>query len=165
MPRRKYCLSAGTFAVSVLAGGLAWALGLGLGETKEQLKLKYDVSVTDHGTGRATIRLTIADQGRLKPLSSVDLVIPSKDGTGFVDLSLPIAMKEVGANQVAYIHLKRELAERAEVQLKTSSLDGKQQALTWYYHEIPLANYMKADLPEKDARPVAPGVGRVPNSN
>jgi hypothetical protein len=35
--------------------------------------------------------------------------------------------------------VKREFAERAEIELKTSSLDGKKQALTWYYHAIPLA--------------------------
>jgi hypothetical protein len=46
--------------------------------------------------------------------------------------------------------LKRELAERAEIQLKTSSLDGKQQALTWYYHVIPIAEYLKNGEQKKD---------------
>jgi hypothetical protein len=58
---------------------LAWAEGLGLGETKQQLKLDYEVSVKDHGTGRVTVTFTLADAGRLKPLSSVDFSIPSKD--------------------------------------------------------------------------------------
>ena len=64
---------------SVLPAGLVWAMGEQLGETKEQLKLKYDVSVKDHGTGRVTVTLTIADQGRLKPLTSVVLVIPTEE--------------------------------------------------------------------------------------
>jgi hypothetical protein len=27
--------------------------------------------------------------------------------------------------------------------LKTSSMDGKKEELTWYYHAIPLAKYLK----------------------
>ena len=59
--------------------GLAWALGFELGQTKEELKLKYDVSVKDHGTGRVTIVLKIEDYGRLKPVNSVDFYIPAKE--------------------------------------------------------------------------------------
>jgi len=134
------------FAAVVLAANVAWAMGFRLRETKEQLGLKYDVSVVDHGTGRVTVNLTIADQGRLKPLDSVDLVIPNKEnkeGTGFVDLSVALASKEVDGKRSVSVHLTREWAERAEIQLRTSSLDGKQLGLTWYYHAIPLAGYLK----------------------
>ena len=108
---RKFCLLLIVFAATVLATCLAWAEGFGLGETKEQLKLKYDVSVKDHGTGRVTANLTITDQGRLKPLDSVDLVIPSKDGTNFVDLSLSLATRKVAGKLLVRVYLKRELAE------------------------------------------------------
>lgn len=127
-----------------LAVPIAWALGLRLGETKEQLELQYEISVTDHGTGRVTVSLTITDHGRLDPLSTVDLVIPSEDGTNNVDLSLSIALREVHGAQTGRVHLKRELAERAELQLTTSHLDGKQLPLTWYYHPIPLAGYLES---------------------
>jgi hypothetical protein len=40
--------------------------------------------------------------------------------------------------------LTRELAERASIQLQTNTLDGKQEPLTWYYHRIPIADYLKA---------------------
>lgn len=130
-------------AALVLIANPAWALGFRLGETKEQLKLKYDVSVTDHGTGRVTVGLTIADQGRLKPLTSVDLFIPGKDGTGYVDLSASLAITEKDGKQSVSVHLMRDLAERAEIHLKTSSLDGKKEPLTWYYHAIPIADYLK----------------------
>jgi hypothetical protein len=139
MSGRRFCLSATAFAAVALVSSLAWALGEGLSETKQQLKLQYDVSLTDHGTGRATVNLTIADQGRLKPLDSVDLLIPSNDGTGFVDLSVPLATKEVDGKLHVRAHLKKELAERAVLQLRTHLLDGKETPLTWYYHEIPLA--------------------------
>jgi hypothetical protein len=56
---RKFCLLSIFFGALVLDTNLAWALGLQLGETKEQLKLKYDVAAVDHGTGRVTINLTL----------------------------------------------------------------------------------------------------------
>jgi len=123
---------------TILSAGLAWGIGFSLGETKEQLGLKYDVALTDHGTGRVTVNLSIADQGKMQPLTAVDLVIPSS-----VDLSVSLAIEEVDGKQVVRAHLKRDLAERAELQLKTRTLDGKQQPLTWYYHTIPLAEYLK----------------------
>jgi hypothetical protein len=131
------------FVVTVLVAGSAWAIGFGLGETKEELKLDYEVALQDHGTGRVTVNLTIAGQGKLNPLDSVYLVIPSKDGTGHVDLSLSLATREVDGKLSVRAHLKRELAERAEIQLRTRTLDGKQELLTWYYHSIPLAGYLK----------------------
>ncbi|MHC4403878.1 MAG: hypothetical protein ACYTG0_29830 [Planctomycetota bacterium] len=147
---REFRLPSIVFAAIVLSANLAWAEGFGLGETKEQLKLKYDVSLKDHGTGRVTVNLTIADQGRLKPLNSVDLVIPSKDGTNFVDLSLSLATRKVDGKLLVRVHLIRELAERAAIQLRTSSLDGKQEALTWYSHAIPIAEHLKDGEQKKD---------------
>jgi hypothetical protein len=133
-----------------LAGNLAWALGLELGETKEQLKLKYEVAVVDHGTGRVTITLTIADEGRLAPLDrGVELLIPSKEGTGYVDLSVSLNRRKVEGKQVVSVHLTKELAERASIQLNTDTLDGKVAPLTWYYHSIPIAKYLKAGEPKK----------------
>lgn len=143
MHARQFCRSSMVFAAIVLAPNIVWGLGEQLGETKEQLGLKYDVSWVDHGTGRVTVTLAIVDEGRLKPLDSVDLVIPPQDGTGYVDLSLSLATRDVDGKRLAKVHLKRDLAERAEIHLKTSSLDGKKSPLTWYYHVIPVAEYLK----------------------
>ncbi len=127
---------------------LCWALGFDLGHSKEQLKLEYEVSVTDHGTGRVKVILSIADQGRLTPLTSVSLMIPDEDtkptGGHFVDLSVSLATREEGGRQVARVHLLKEWAERAVIQLRTGHLDGKQSPLTWYYHTIPIVDYMKS---------------------
>jgi hypothetical protein len=96
-----------------------------------------------------TVELTIADEGRLKPLSSVDLlVMPRGEKSGHVDLSVSLATREVDRKRVATVHLTRELAERASIQLKTNHLDGKQAPLTWYYHSIPLAKH----LPKPDQK-------------
>lgn len=158
-------LSSLVLAALVLAACFAWAEGLGLGETKEQLRLDYRVSVVDHGTGRVTVNLTIADEGRLKPLDSVDLVVPSKDGTNCVDLSLSLATREVDGKRSVSVHLKRELAERAEIHLRTSSLDGKQEPLTWYYHAIPIAEYIKngerKNVAEGDDKPTSKDLGKI----
>ena len=147
---RKTCLPWVVLAAIVLSANLAWALGLELGESKEQLKLKYDVSVVDHGTGRVTITLTIADEGRLAPLDrGVELLIPSKEGTGYVDLSVSLNRRKVEGKQVVSVHLTKELAERASIQLNTDTLDGKVAPLTWYYHSIPIARYLKPEEPKK----------------
>ncbi len=140
---RKQALPCVVFVAAVLAGNIAWGLGERLGQSKEQLKLDYEISAVDHGTGRVTVNLTIADEGRLKPLSGVELVIPGQEGSGHVDLSVPLAARVVDGKRLLNVHLKREWAERAEIQLRTSHLDGKQEALTWYFHTIPIANCLK----------------------
>jgi hypothetical protein len=146
MPLRKLCLPIAAFAAVVLAATHAEALGFKLSETKEQLKLDYEVSATDHGTGRVTLVLTLAEEGRLGPLSGVQLVVPSEAGTGHVDLSVSLnTEKRDDGTTVARVHLKKELAERAEFQLRTWHLDGKQTPRTWYYHSIPFADYVRDD--------------------
>ncbi|MEX0725122.1 MAG: hypothetical protein WD065_02555 [Planctomycetaceae bacterium] len=127
----------------VVAANVACALGLQLGESKEELKLEYDIDAADQGTGRVTVTLTIADEGRLKPLTDVYLVIPDEGGSGYSDLSLSLAAPEVDGKRMVTVHLKRELAERAEFRLQTSHLDGKQEKATWYYHVIPIRDYIK----------------------
>jgi hypothetical protein len=149
MPLRSLFLSSLALAATLLSANAAWALGFELSETKEQLKLKYEVAVTDHGTGRVAVTLTIADEGRLAPLSrGVNFVIPSKDGTGYVDLAFNMERRQVDGKQVMSVQLQRELAERATIQLQTDTLDGKHLALTWYYHAIPVKDYLKAVTPE-----------------
>ena len=85
-------------AAVVLAGGVAWGMGFMLGQTKEELKLEYEVSVVDHGTGRVTVVLTLVDEGRLKPLDEVQLVIPGQetenDGGHWMDLVVSIRHEE-----------------------------------------------------------------------
>jgi hypothetical protein len=151
MKTRTIYLSVLALSVHALVANSTWALGFELGETKEQLKLQYDVSATDHGTGRVTINVTIADEGRLKPLDrGVSLVIPSQDKSGYVDLSVSLERRMESGKQMLSIHLTRELAERGQIQLKTNMLDGKQQPLTWYYHVIPIADYLKNVESKKD---------------
>ena len=147
---KKVCLPSVVFAALLMVSNHAWAIGFGLGETKEELELDYEVSAVDHGTGRVSVTLMIADPGRLGPLDAVYLSIPSEDGTNHVDLSIALDTREVDGGLLVHIHLKRELAERGEIRLRTSHLDGKQELLTWYYHAIPIAEHLPNEEQEED---------------
>ncbi len=114
MPSRRLSLAVFVFAFGLFVAAPARGMGFQLGQTKEQLKLAYDVSCVEHGTGRVTVNLTIADEGRLKPLTGVELVIPGESGTRFVDLSIPLAVRNVEGNRRVDLHLKREWAMRRD---------------------------------------------------
>ena len=88
-------------AAVFLSGDRAFGIGFILGESKEELKLKYDVTVDVHSfggtpTGRVTVVLTLADEGRLKPPDAVELAIPGRqieqDGGRWMDLVVAIDM-------------------------------------------------------------------------
>lgn len=140
----KSCVKVLAFVACVLTANWAWALGFELTESKDALKLKYEVKVSDHETGRVTAELILADEGRLGPLTAIDLYIPDAKGSGYADLSISLAVRKVDGKQVVTVHLLKDLAERASIQLKTRTLDGKQQPLTWYYHSIPLKHPISA---------------------
>lgn len=124
----------------------ARALGFEIGQSKEELGLKYDVKVTDHGTGRVTVNLTIDDPGKLKPLQSVWLVIPTESGTGYVDLSIELATHRTDGALRVRAHLKKELAERAQLQLRTltNPRTGQAEPLSWFYYSIPIKEYLES---------------------
>jgi hypothetical protein len=146
--------------VAAVAVGIARpALGLGfcLAQTKEELKLKYDVAATEHpASGRATFVLTLVDEGRLKPLEAVQLVVqtrgPERDGTRPMDLVVSMKLRKTdGEQRVGQVHLLRELAERAEIHLITQTMDGKRTgSRTTLIHVIPLAKYLSR-APEQKA--------------
>src|SRR5687768_150415 len=136
-------------AVLVWPAGSAWGIGFILGESKEQLKLKYDVAVEENGAGRVTVVLTLADEGRLKPLDEVQLYVPgkerNKDGSSPAELVVSIDMvKGEGGTRVGRVQILRETAERAQIWLNTHTMDGKLDADTRLHHVIPIAKYLKA---------------------
>jgi hypothetical protein len=143
-------LGLGFIAVVALLSLADRARGMGeiLGQTKEELKLKYEVVVHDLTGGRVTVEFTLADEGRLKPLDGVELMVPAreKDASGgySMDLMVPVEVKSgKDGKRVARVQLTRELAERAEIWLTTYWFDGKQLVMTRYHHVIPVAKYLK----------------------
>jgi hypothetical protein len=143
----------GIAAALAIPASCALALGFRLGESKEELNLKYDVSVYDHDTGRVTVEFTLMDEGRLTPITSVDLHILSDekhDSGGFKsDLTMSLALRKDGTNQVARIHIRKDWAARAEIQIKTGQLDGKQELRAWYYHAVPLRELVARAKPHE----------------
>ena len=129
------------------------AIGFILGESKQQLKLQYDVDVNqavidERGTVLVTVVLTLADEGRLKPLDDVQLVVPSKqpfkDGGYGADLVVSIDMKQAAdGKRVGRMQFLKELAERAEIQLNTHTMDGKLDPMTRLHHIIRIGEYLK----------------------
>lgn len=132
-------------AVLALVSHQCWGIGFHLRHTKEELKLKYDLAVTEHDSGRVTIVFTVADEGRLKPLDGVDLVIRSQeDGGKWMDMVVSIDMQATNDGQaVGRAHLRKEWAARAEIWLNTHTLDGKLDPLTRLHHVIPVARHLK----------------------
>lgn len=141
-------------AIVIVAGaviwttGRAWGIGFYLSQTKEELKLKYDVAVHDYGNGRVSVEFTLEDEGRLKPLDEVQFLIPAKqpDAQGGYTADLLFSMNMVkGADgkRVGRVSILRDLAERAEITLNTHALDGKTDMMTRLHHAIPLAPYLK----------------------
>ena len=143
-------------AALVIPASLALAVGFQLGESKQKLQLKYDASVYDHDTGRVTVTFSLEDEGRLKPIDSVDLSIPSKEkhtsGGYKSDLTVSMATRKEGNKQVARVHIRKDWAARAEILLKTGHLDGKQEAMTWYYHSVPLKEIVATAKPHKNIK-------------
>ena len=120
--------------------------------------MKYEVTVQDHKTGRVTVVFTLADEGRLKPLDEVQLVIPAQekneDGSRWMDLVVSIDMvKSDDDKRVGRVHLLKQLAERAAIQLNSHSMDGNMDGFTRLHHSIPIAKYMN-NVPKVDLPPV-----------
>jgi hypothetical protein len=142
-----------TAVAFLTAAPRAGAIGFILGESKQQLKLKYDVDVAqvvidERGTVLVTVVLTLADEGRLKPLDDVQLVIPSKrpskDGGYGADLVVSIDMKQgADGKRVGRVQFLKELAERAEIQLNTHTMDGKLDPMTRLHHIIRISEHLK----------------------
>lgn len=160
MLMRNLCLPLLMLAALILAADRASALSFALRETKEELKLQYEVTVHDHGNGRIGVEFKLTDEGRLKPLESLTLNIPSweknKDGSYSYDLVVQLELKKSNdGKRRAGFEIRKDWAERAEIWLMTSSIDGKRIAMTGNYHVIPLAKYLK-DGPAAGAKPDAP---------
>jgi len=144
-------------AALFLPAGRALAMGEILGETREQLKLKYEVKVQDPDNGQVQVEFTLEDEGRMKPLDAVELAIPKQDGSGTYDLTANLSVREDQGKRVARFNLKKEWAARAEIWLNTYHFDGKPLVMTHYHYLIPVAQYLKKpDLKKQEpAKPAA----------
>src|SRR3954467_8758865 len=85
------------FAGMLLTADSSWAIRYGLGPSINDWRMKYDVAVKDAGDDKVTVVFTLADEGRLKPFYSLELVAFSKQtdnqGGRTYDLTVPIELK------------------------------------------------------------------------
>lgn len=126
-----------------LLGNLAWGIGGILGETKEELKLKYEVVVSDPANGQVGVEFTLESAGRLGSIGAVELMIPKEDKSGSYDLTAPLALREENGKQVVRFNLKKEWAGRAEIWLTAKQVDGKFSGMERVHHVISVAKYFK----------------------
>jgi hypothetical protein len=135
------------FAAIVLMPGRIWAIYYGLGPSKDEWGLKYEVEVRDAGIDKLTVVLTLADEGRLKPVYSIDLVAFSKQtdnqGGRSYDVKAPIELKPTeDGRRAGQVQIRREFLDRAKIRILTRMLDGKQQPSGGVYYDIPIAKYL-----------------------
>lgn len=128
------------------------ALGFELGESKEELKLDYTVTVYDHQNDHVTVVFTLKDEGRMKPLFSVDLNVPNEKGSGSPRIVAPLKLSGEGEAKTVRLHLHKDLFKNASISLKTRNLAGKSGMRTWYYH---LVSLQKSDGTAKPNLPTA----------
>jgi hypothetical protein len=146
-------------AAVVLMSGRSWAIRFGLGPSKDEWGLKYDVAVEDADSDTLTVVFTLADEGRLKPIYSIDLVAFSKQtdrqGGRSYDVNEPIELKPTqDGKRVGKVQIRKGFADRAKIRIITLTVDGKRQPSGGAFYDIPIAKYLKkAPAPPTVASP------------
>jgi hypothetical protein len=151
-------------AALVLMSGRSWAIYYGLGPSKDEWGLKYDVEVHDAGSDTLTVVFTLADEGRLKPFHSLELVAFSKQadsqGRRSYDVKAPIELKTTqDGKRAGQVQIRKEFADRAKIRILTRMVDGKRQPSGGAYYDIPIAKYLNkapAAASPAVASPLAP---------
>jgi hypothetical protein len=152
-------------AVMALTSDRSWAIRYGLGPSKDDWKLKYDVAVHDADGDRLTVVFSLADEGRLKPIYSIDLVAFSKQtdnqGGRSYDVMVPIELKPTeDGKRVGEVQIRKEFLDRAKIRIITLTVDGKRQPSGGAFYDIPIAKYSSkspaAAPPTAASRPARP---------
>jgi hypothetical protein len=134
-------------ATIVLMSDRSWAIRYGLAPSKDDWKLKYDVAVHDADGDKLTVVFTLADEGRLKPIYSIDLVAFSKQtdnqGGRSYDVMVPIELKPTqDGKRVGEVQIRKEFVDRAKIRIITLTVDGKRQPSGGAFYDIPIAKYL-----------------------
>jgi hypothetical protein len=148
-------------AAIVLASGRCWAIYYGLGPSKDEWGLKYEVEVRDAGSDTLTIAFTLADEGRLKPFYSLELVAFSKQadsqGRRSYDVKAPIELKKTpDGRRAGQVQIRKEFADRGKIRILTRTVDGKRQPSGGAYYDIPIAKYLSKTPPAASPAAVSP---------
>jgi hypothetical protein len=133
-------------AAIVLMSGLSWAMYNGLGPSKDEWKLKYNVEVNAADRDTLNVVFTLADEGRLKPIYSITLVAFSRQtdsqGGRSYDVKAPIELKATAnGKRVGQVQIRKEFVNRAMIRILTQTVDGQQQQFAAFY-DIPLTKFL-----------------------
>jgi hypothetical protein len=124
----------------------SWAIYNVLGPSKDEWGLKYDVQVNDAGSDTATVVFTLADEGRLKPFHSIELIALNKEtdsrGGHSYDVKAPITLQATNdSRRVGQVQIRKEYLDRAQIRILSDKFDGQQQKWLVNY-EIPLSKFL-----------------------
>ncbi len=143
----------------------AWAVFYSLPASKDEWGLKYHVAVEDAGAGMVTVKFTLIDEGRLKPIHSVSLSVLDKQ----LSNSRSQTYKVVGrlkfkstsdGKRVGEIQLRKDLVDLAKLQVLTQRVDGKFQSKGAAYYDIEVAKHLD-DASPAVASPLPSASGKV----
>jgi hypothetical protein len=150
----------------VLMSNCCWAIYHALGPSTDEWGLKYDVQVKPADGDKLNVVFTVADEGRLKPIYSIDLVAFSlqtdSQGGHAYDVKEHLDLKATkDGKRVGQVQIRKEFADRAKIRLLTLTVDGKRHAQASYY-DIPLKKYLSpgsaAAPPTATSNPNSPSV-------
>ncbi|REK10774.1 MAG: hypothetical protein DWQ37_15125 [Planctomycetota bacterium] len=136
-------------AALVLMADRSWAIRYKLPGSSEAWGLKYDVEVEDTGSDTLRVTFTLADEGRLKPIHSIDLVAFSKQrdrqGGRAYDVNEPIKFKPSGDGaREGTVTFPKKFADEAKIRIITLTVDGQRRAPNaGAYYDIPISDYLK----------------------
>ena len=155
-------------AAIVLTAGTSLAVYYELGPSKDEWKLKYDVELSAAAGDMVTVEFTLADEGRLKPIYSIEVVAFSQqlDGGGgrsYV-VKAPIVLKAAkDGRRVGQVQIRKEFVNRAVIRILTLTIDGQRYQSASYY-DIPLSRYLNNGAVVA-GRQMSPSIAAPPAAN
>ena len=154
-------------AAIVLMSERSWAIRNGLPPSKDEWGLKYDVAVSDADGDMLTVVFTLADEGRLKPFYSLDLVAFSKpDGQNgrSYDFNEPIKLKPTDdGKRVGRVRIPKKFLDRAQIRIISLMVNGQRQPSGGVFYDIPIKKYLnRAPLAASPDAP--PSIAAPPTS-
>jgi hypothetical protein len=139
-------LGALTITAVLLLTDRSWAIYEGLGPSKDDWGIKYVVEVTPADDDKVNVVFTVADEGRLKPFYSADVVAFSKNadsqGRRSYDVKASIPFQAtVDGKRAGQVQIPKQFVDRAMIRILTQTFDGKRRTYAAYY-DIPLKKYL-----------------------
>ncbi len=133
-------------AVVLLSCGRSWAIYNVLGPSKDEWGVKYDVEVKDAGRDMVTVVFTLADEGRLKPFYSVEVIAMNKEtdsqGGHAYDVKEKIVLKPTeDGRRVGEVKIRKEFLDHAQIRILSDKFDNQQQQWLVNY-ETPINRFL-----------------------